>query len=422
MKRIITILVFLAVGLAAKAQWVTIPDTNFVNSLNSDGYGVALNGNLLDTTNILVTSATNMQCRNSNISNLSGIEYFNNLNYLDCSSNNLTVITNLPNSITTLLCDYNLLAQLPNLPHALQILSCDNNSIGSLPLNLPNSILVLSCSNNLITNISALPSQLLLLDCSHNLINSISGIPSLLQYLYCNNNNLTGISGFPSQLVTLKCSYNGITSIGNLPNSLDTLICSYNSITTITNLPNNLKLLNCNTNPLSCLPYLPLSLVDLNGFNTQIGCVPNYPPIALANSTISSYYPLCLSSNINSCFSCVSFDTITQIICNGSSYFFNGHNLNSAGLYSDTLPNYLGCDSVIALNLIVGPTITFTASSKSCFNPTNCISLSMNAANGTAPYSFNVSSLHGGIYNSGNKTICYSNPQQDTITVTVNDA
>ncbi|MEY2830256.1 MAG: hypothetical protein RIQ33_2114, partial [Bacteroidota bacterium] len=27
----------------------------------------------------------------------------------------------------------------------------------------------------------------------------------------------------------------------------------------------------------------------------------------------------------------------------------------------------------------------------------------------------------GGIYNSGNKTICYSNPQQDTITVTVND-
>ena len=40
-------------------------------------------------------------------------------------------------------------------------------------------------------------------------------------------------------------------------------------------------------------------------------------------------------------------------ICHGTSYFFNGINRTSTGSYLDTLTNYLGCDSVVTLNLTV---------------------------------------------------------------------
>jgi hypothetical protein len=50
-----------------------------------------------------------------------------------------------------------------------------------------------------------------------------------------------------------------------------------------------------------------------------------------------------------------SFDTI----CNGSSITVNGNMYNTTGVYSDTLINFLGCDSVITTNLYV---LTISAS------------------------------------------------------------
>lgn len=45
---------------------------------------------------------------------------------------------------------------------------------------------------------------------------------------------------------------------------------------------------------------------------------------------------------------------ITQVICNGNAYVFNGQSLTTAGLYHDTLVNIYGCDSFVTLNLITG--------------------------------------------------------------------
>lgn len=45
--------------------------------------------------------------------------------------------------------------------------------------------------------------------------------------------------------------------------------------------------------------------------------------------------------------------TISRVICSGQFYSFNGTNLNTAGVYRDTLANVNGCDSVITLNLTV---------------------------------------------------------------------
>ncbi|MEN9522714.1 MAG: hypothetical protein RL065_1091 [Bacteroidota bacterium] len=53
-----------------------------------------------------------------------------------------------------------------------------------------------------------------------------------------------------------------------------------------------------------------------------------------------------------------STNSFTQTICNGTTYLFNGINRSVGGLYHDTLQNYLGCDSFIDLTLIVLPNAT----------------------------------------------------------------
>ncbi|MFQ5445534.1 MAG: SdrD B-like domain-containing protein, partial [Saprospiraceae bacterium] len=61
---------------------------------------------------------------------------------------------------------------------------------------------------------------------------------------------------------------------------------------------------------------------------------------------------------------------IADSICNGASYFFNGQNLTSAGLYSDTLIASGGCDSIINLTLSVLPAYDTTLNQSICGNET----------------------------------------------------
>ena len=57
---------------------------------------------------------------------------------------------------------------------------------------------------------------------------------------------------------------------------------------------------------------------------------------------------------------------MTQTICAGSAYFFNGANLTVAGPYLDTFANSVGCDSVLTL------TLTVRASSLGTINESIC--------------------------------------------------
>jgi hypothetical protein len=58
--------------------------------------------------------------------------------------------------------------------------------------------------------------------------------------------------------------------------------------------------------------------------------------------------------------------SISDTICNTQFYFFNGTNLNLSGIYYDTLPNYLGCDSMITLSLLVLPYLNDTIAITIC--------------------------------------------------------
>src|ERR1700748_1866025 len=116
MKKIITLLA-LVFCLNIKAQTVTIPDANFASYLRNL-IPAAMNGNQLDTTSTLVTTTTySINVSGAPIgymSNLTGIQYFKSLTYLNCNSNQLITLPTLPNTLTYLDCGYNVdLTSLP---------------------------------------------------------------------------------------------------------------------------------------------------------------------------------------------------------------------------------------------------------------------------------------------------------------------
>ncbi len=165
-------------------QIITIPDTNFKNKLlQASASNNIAGGNVIDTNangQIEVSEAQLITYLNviiSNISDLTGIEYFINLQqlliqYNSISTINISTLTNL----VGLRCDYNNLTSIDlNGLTSLQGLICNNNQISNLSFNSLNSLNNVVCNNN----------QISTLDFSQN---------PLLKKLICSNNNLTSIN------------------------------------------------------------------------------------------------------------------------------------------------------------------------------------------------------------------------------------
>src|SRR5688572_19918989 len=114
------------------AQWVTIPDPKFVIYLTNQ-YPGCMNGNQMDTTCLTIVNEISINCSFSNIANLDGIQYFDNLLVLSCEFNSLTSLPPLPASLTWLRCFNNQLNILPDLPPQLTRLDCGINQLTVLP-------------------------------------------------------------------------------------------------------------------------------------------------------------------------------------------------------------------------------------------------------------------------------------------------
>ncbi len=352
---------------SAQAQWVSIPDTNFGKFLDAY-YGAwgCVQGNStigweMDTTCNEVVNETYLNCNYWEISSIEGIQYFDNLEDLDCSNNQLTTLPTLHNLLTTLNCTDNQLITLPTLPSSLTVLDCSYNQLTALPAlpnsltglgcvynqltalpTLPSSLTELNCSYNSLTALPTLPSSLTALDCSTNYLTTLPALPNSLTHLTCtrNNqlavlpalpnslvylecilNNLTYLPVLPIQLKRLDCGYNKLTSMPTLPTSLTDLRCLYNQLTSLPILPNSLIFLDCRHNQLSSLPLLPDSLkglycmdnpnlyclpklgyVEFLGItNTAVTCLPNYPRGNYSSNPPLSSVPLCDAFNANGC-------------------------------------------------------------------------------------------------------------------------
>jgi hypothetical protein len=275
-------------GNIAKAQFVEIPDSNFRKALMKL-YPTCFNAsNQMDTTCSEIVNAIDLLIQNKGITSLEGINYFKNLQGLDCDTNQLSILPILPSSLRYLFCNFNQLISLPELPSFLNGLYCSDNKLKLLP-EMPNSIIFLDCSINQLSNLPNLPESLGILNCYFNQISNIPPLPFSLQTIICSKNNLMSLPNLPNSLVSLYCDNNHITTLPTLPFGILDLYCESNNLYSLPTLPNTLEYLNCRYNPIDCLPILSNALFTVEVTGTNIKCLPNTPP----NSTIDTILPIC---------------------------------------------------------------------------------------------------------------------------------
>jgi Leucine-rich repeat (LRR) protein len=152
------LLVLLALPLIGFGQNVNIPDANFKAYLVGN---TAINTNGDNQIQVSEAAAFNgtITCSMMGISNLTGIEAFTSLTYLDCESNQLTSLNVSQNT-------------------ALIVLNCYDNQLTSLNVNGATALTFLWCQNNQLTSLDVR-----------------NGNNTNFTYFYANNNpNLTCIN------------------------------------------------------------------------------------------------------------------------------------------------------------------------------------------------------------------------------------
>ena len=331
-KRILLAMLFSFCFNFSKAQFVTIPDTNFVNWLNVNGYSSCLLGNQIDTTCSAVVNTTSVNLSFNNISDLTGITYFDSLKYLACKSciltslpalpsqlkhldvrdNNISLLPVLPNNLDTLICTINNLVTLPNLPNQLSFLHCGLNNITLLPT-LPNSLRYLNCQQNLLNSLPILPIGLKNLECQQNQLQSLPILNDSLEYLNSSGNLLAAIPFLPLQLKHLDCAYNTISTLPSLPTGIVSLYCLENQLTSLPVLPDSLLTLHCRKNLLTTLPSIPSKLEYLNCSNNQIIGLPFLPQ--KINSLICDNNQLSFIINFTDSLSYLDISNNSNLIC-----------------------------------------------------------------------------------------------------------
>ena len=270
MKKLYTLVLFVITVFTSNAQIVTIPDANFKAKLlsasvdsgiaeDSAGNFIAIDTNSdgeIEVSEALTVYRLNVS--SSYVSNLTGIEAFLNLQFLQCHNNQLTSlnisalvnliflncnnnqltsldVSNLLN-LQTLNCEYNLSLNSINLGNVstIQYLNCNQCQLASIDLSHITSLQELICSYNVLTTLDLSGhANLQKLYCYNNNLASINLLGATnLQVLACNNNNLQSlnVNGFVN-LITLACSSNQIPSldVSGLVN-LEFLDCSDNQI------------------------------------------------------------------------------------------------------------------------------------------------------------------------------------------------
>lgn len=215
MKKLYLFLFAALLSFQANAQTINIPDANLKNELLDYVPSIDINNDneiqvseALTVTQLFITSA--------NISDLTGIQSFTNLTFLNVVGNNLTTVdlTGLVN-LTGFNADYNQLTSI-NLGNAdnLQTFSINNNNISSLDLT-GKTINWFSCTGNNMTQLILTGAQIQELHCENNALTAIDlSFMSSLQELYCFSNQITELNfaNLP-MLHRVECQANPIQSL-----------------------------------------------------------------------------------------------------------------------------------------------------------------------------------------------------------------
>jgi len=298
----------------ARAQYVNIPDPEFVTYLQTN-YPACMNGAQLDTTCAGIRSVTHLTLGWASVSNLDGLQYFDGLTNLkvmgiiktlsipayppslitlECWSGTHTVtLGKVPASLDTLNLDavaythplHDSLIYLVHtrgysgytLPANLKHFSCYNNNLTALPP-LPASLISLACGYNLLTDLGVLPPQLKYLSCgSNNYMTTLSELPATLEDLDCSTNSLTTLPALPASLKNLQCMENQLTVLPELPSAIESIYINRNQLTALPVLPASLKALACASNEIEVMPALPDGLETLICDDNKLSQLPALP-------------------------------------------------------------------------------------------------------------------------------------------------
>ncbi len=325
------------------AQYVTLPDTNFVAALDSLGYGSCLNGDQLDTTcpAVLQARLIDLTFFQNGIKDLTGIQYFKaldtlvapqggnvrfipafppSLTYLQLAWNdsldsipalpasliflnvnycNLSSLPALPDSLQTLWCQWNVLTTLPALPPGLITLIANDNQLASLPA-LPNtrSLWELRVSGNYLSGLPALPAGLNELDCAFNFLDSLPALPQSLQILEFGDTDFVAIPVLPDSITNLIIWNTKFHSFSfNWPSMIGSFTCGSNQLDSLPYLPSTITFLDCDNNNLTFIRSLPPNLTTIDFSSNNITTIPAFFPSTLNylvcdNNQLSSIPPL----------------------------------------------------------------------------------------------------------------------------------
>jgi len=328
MKNVYSFLVALLISFTINAQIIDIPDANFKNALVNTNCcntgGAWFDADFNNDGEIQVSEAiqiTGMNVNNESIASLTGIEYFSNLGYLTCDSNNLTSLdvsgflnleglscsnnqitsldlSNITN-LTNLSCGFNNLTSL-DLSGLVNLddLDCRDNQLTNLEISDSVNMRWLNCRNNQLTNLDVTAyTSLWDLDCQNNLLTSLV-IPNLLslQVVDCSDNQLTSLTINDETLLGLTCDNNQLTSLDlSSMTSLRNFGCSDNQLTSLNLGSMSLENITCNNNQLTNLNLT--SLTDLE----TVSCNNNQlTSIDFPNQTDEFYYLDCSNNNLSS--------------------------------------------------------------------------------------------------------------------------
>ncbi len=180
-----------------------------------------------------------LDVKESQIRDLTGVQYFTELIYLNCDYNELRTLDVSKNiNLIELFCGGNALAELDVSENGwLERLWCDENEIESLDLTFNSSLKVLGCGSNRLSKLDLSHNLAITgLSCEKNELTELDLSPTVkMKYLTCKNNKLKSLDvHFLKDLVQLQVEGNQLTELklGSHP-VMDTLETAYNDLTVV---------------------------------------------------------------------------------------------------------------------------------------------------------------------------------------------
>ena len=250
----------------------TFPDENFrayiLKKIDKDGDGYLSETEIAETTSIT--------CADRSISSLKGIEYFVNVQLIDCSGYNLTQLDVSKNTaLEDLLCSENNLTQLDVSKNtALEHLDCSENNLTQLDVSKNIYLRGLACFENNLTQLDVSKNTVLeKLACQQNNLIQLD-VSKNVWYLNCYKNNLTQLDVSKNvKLWDLYCSENNLTQL-DISKSVELrdLSCAKNNLTQLDVSKNTeLQDLDCSGNNLTQLDVSEnAKLCELKCYNNNI--------------------------------------------------------------------------------------------------------------------------------------------------------